>query len=212
MTDDGVRDLNAGLANAPRGKTERPSARHDDPANKDPGKEDSTLARGRAVVLGDQSDAIRSVFVARTVVTSAASAGEFAGMETAIEGLAVRGAYLAHLAEGEVEGGGGADLPQGDALRKAYLAHTVAAPTPQRARPARAKRSGSVARAAAKPQRNRAKAKTPVKAKTRTSAASNRPPRANEQRAAGTTVKRRAGSGTRSGVGRSAQKAKRSRR
>jgi len=88
-------------------------------------------------------DTIRSAFVARAAALRVASVGSFAQMETTDDGLAVRGAYRAHLSVVVEKVVAGDPAAEGDVLRKAYLARAIAdaaaQPRPKRhaARPAK---------------------------------------------------------------------------
>lgn len=147
---------------------------------------------------GGDRDAIRSVFVARTAASSAASAGGFARMATADEGLAVRGAYRAHLSVTEAEAVAGDPAAGGDLLRKAYLARAVAdaaVQTRPKPRPARrVKRSASPRRKAAgakaKPRTTRNASSKPSKPKKRGTAGARTKPRAAAKRAAARPARR----------------------
>jgi hypothetical protein len=146
-------------------------------------------ASGKAPVAeppnSDQAT-IRSVFVARTTALSAASVGGFAQMDTTDEGLAVRGAYRAHLSVMVAEAVAGDPATGDDVLRKAYLARAIAnaeaQPRPKRRAARSAKRT--VARSGKKAPGTKAKrhvaTASSVKAKKRSAkprAAARRPPR-----------------------------------
>ncbi len=137
-----------------------------------------------AAVSDGRQDAIRSVFVARTAAWSVAPMGGFAQMETADDGFAVRGAYVAHLSVSEAEAVAGESAAEGELLRKAYLARAVAdaavQPSPKRpaARPARRSASSPGRKAATRTVKKRARRAPATKAKKRATAGARAKPRA----------------------------------
>jgi hypothetical protein len=139
---------------------------------------------------GDQ-DTIRSVFVARTAASSAASVGGFAQMETTDDGLAVRGAYRARLAVVEAEVVAAAPPAENDVLRKAYLAHAVAEMAAQ-PRPAKRSAAGKQKKAPpAKPKQRAARASSAKPKKFSVAGAKSKPQTAVRRAAAARRGKRR---------------------
>lgn len=146
--------------------------------------------------MRSEPDTIRSVFVARTAAWSVTVVGGFAEMETVDVGLAVRGAYRAHLSVGEAEAIAGAPAAEGDVLRQAYRARAgaeaAAQPRPKQRTARRA--TGSVSspgrKAGAAKAKKRAARAAPAKAKKRSAAAAKAKPRAASRRAAARPARR----------------------
>lgn len=135
-----------------------------------PADEQKTAApAAEAPTMPDADDAgaslLRSAYRARTAATEASSAGDFSHMETTDQALLLRGAYLAHLSEGQGETAGERDSV-GEDIRRAYVARMGAEPKPQRGRAGGAKRR-TVGRAAAAPAKKRAAKKQPARAAVR---------------------------------------------
>jgi hypothetical protein len=142
-----------------------------------------TEAQAEPVMPGAHQDTIRSVFVARTAASSEVSIGGFAQMETTADGLAVRGAYVAHLSVGETEAVAGDTAAEGDLLRKAYVARAAAdaaAPARKRApaRPARRSAVKPARKAARTGAKKTARPRPAVKAKAKKRTAARAKPRA----------------------------------
>lgn len=105
---------------------------------------EATTAATVSEEMSPRQDAIHNAFVARIATAAAAPPGTAVGGETAAEGLALRRAYLTHLAEGKAEALGEREVPGREILRSAYLAHTLAEPVPQATRPGPVKQLGPV--------------------------------------------------------------------
>jgi hypothetical protein len=156
MADNGGRDLDHGaqeIENAPQPADEQKTAA---PAAETP------------TVPGDDdagASLLRSAYRARTAATEASSAGDFSHMESTDQALLLRGAYLAHLSEGQGETAGEHGSVAED-IRRAYVARIGAEPRPQRGRAGRVK-GRTAARAAAAPAKKRAAKKPPARAAVR---------------------------------------------
>lgn len=146
-----------------------------------PPAENSAAATGAAASGGETSAAwrvevnvIRSVYVARTIVLDEAPSGDFARMETATDGGARRGAYLARLA-GTEPATGAPGLEGDDMLRSVYVARAVAGDAAPKPRAGRGKRRKKAA--AARPRKaamRKAKRLARPKAKKKRAAARGR--------------------------------------
>lgn len=159
----------------------------------------SEAPAGEAAAPTSDQAAIRSVFVARTTASSAASAGGFAEIEMSDNGFAVRSAYCAHVTIVEAEAVAVDHTGEGDVLRKAFLARAMAdavAPPRAKQRAARPAQRGTARRAkkaaGAKPKRaaRPAAAKTGAKPKKRSAARAKAKPRAAMRRAAARPARR----------------------
>jgi hypothetical protein len=147
-------------------RTENTPSPAEDKNTPSPAEEKTPEAAAEAMAPGSDQSTIRSIFVARATASSAEVG--FSQMATADQGLAVRGAYLAHLSAVDETVAGGT-VADGDVLRRAYVvAHTVTAAAlpsrPKRAAARPAKRGRKPA--APKPKRRTAGAAAP-KAKKR---------------------------------------------
>jgi hypothetical protein len=111
------------------------------------------------------SSLLRSAYRARSAATEASSTGDFAQMETTDPALLVRGAYRAHLSEGQGETAGEHD-GVGEDIRRAYVARMGAEPKLQRRRAGNAKRR-AITRAAAAPAKKGAAKKRRARAAAR---------------------------------------------
>ena len=164
MAENGVQELEQAapeIDKAPGG--ERKAARSGEGA-------DTVAAAAEAPAGPGSEDAIdslvRSIYVARIAAPEPSSAGDFSHMETTEVAVVVRGAFLAHLAEGQGEAAGDHDQSGEGMLRAAYVKRMVAEPAP-------AKRGAPARKASAKKQRARvtrsarAKAKPTRQGKTR---------------------------------------------
>jgi hypothetical protein len=146
MADNGGQDLDQAVPpreDAPQPQDEQNAAGPGDGAG---------AATAEPLVTAGAEDAeqglVRSAYVARTAAPEASS-GDFSHMETADQGLLLRGAYLARLGDDQATAAG--DHPAGeDIVRRAYVARMVAEPSPRSARLPRAKRRASARKAAAK--------------------------------------------------------------
>jgi hypothetical protein len=116
---------------------------------------------------------VRSIYVARST-SEVTSAGDFSQMETTDAAVLVRGAFLAHLTEGQGEAAGDHDPLGEDMLRAAYVKRLTAEPAP-------AKRGAPGRKASAKKQRTRAAARS-ARAKTKTKPARQAKARRGKQR------------------------------
>ena len=146
-----------------------------------PGADAATAEAPAIAGAEDAGDSVvRSAYVARNAAPAVSSAGDFSQMETTDQGRLLRGAYLAHLSEGQRESAGERDPAGEDILRRAYVARIASEPRPQRGRVSRAKPKASAAgKAAAKKQAARgatraAPAKSKPRAKSKARAARGR--------------------------------------
>jgi hypothetical protein len=168
MADNDVRDLEQAAPQVekppqPRGEQkpirgEAVGAEADGPAL--PGSEDAV------------DSLVRSIYASRLSAPEASSAGDFSQMETTDAGFLVRGAFLAHITEGQGEAAGDHDHIGEELLRAAYVKRITTEPAPRkRAAPARktaAKKQAAKKQAARLAARNgRGKAKPVQKRKAR---------------------------------------------
>jgi hypothetical protein len=109
---------------------------------------------------------LRSIYVARIAAPEAASVGDFSQMETSDASVLVRGAFLAHLSDGQSEAAGDHDRLGEDMLRAAYVKRLTAEPVPvKRAAPARKATAKKQPARAARSTRAKAKPARPGKAR-----------------------------------------------
>jgi hypothetical protein len=141
------------------------------PAEKSGAAPDAAASGGEAPVPWRvEVNVIRSVYVARNIVSDEAPSGDFARMETATDGVARRGAYVARLADAEPAAAGAPDLGGDDMLRSVYVARTVAGdaqPANRGGRSGRGKRRKKAAAPVRKAGKPKAKRATRPKAKKR---------------------------------------------
>lgn len=156
MADDGLPDTaDKQIDTAPRPDQKKPAARaHSAQAE--------TAPDAQEVIASERmQDSIRSVFVAKTTASRDA-ATDFSHIQDSDDGVALRGAYLAHLADGGTASAAGDGLPGGNVLRDAYLARAaVESEARGRSRP---KKSAAARRKAAAPSKRRKSSKSAAKA------------------------------------------------
>jgi hypothetical protein len=76
--------------------------------------------------LREPQDTIRSIYAARSAVSGMPSTGDFAGIKTADADQSLRSAYMSRLFKPKEEAPREGGRLSEDALRRAYIAHTIA--------------------------------------------------------------------------------------
>lgn len=157
MPDDGLPDTaDKQIETAPRPPEEKPGADGEHPAEGEVAPQSQEAAAPEGL-----QDSIRSVFVARTIASSEESGAGLSHVKDSDDGVALRGAYLAHLADADTAPAGGGDLSSGNVLREAYMARAaVGLEARERRRP---KRPAKARRKAAAPSQRRKSSEKPAK-------------------------------------------------